>query len=310
MLIKYRSYYLALGLLALFIALSLIIHSTYLDIGDATQTSPPVQQPAKPPQPTDTVRVGVISRFYLNLIYEGYQPIMDYLNSATPYHFILKPASTYEETIGQLDRGEIQAAFLGTYIYLKTRHHHPIKCILKPLNSHFEPYFHSVLITRSDSPIRSIADLAGRRLALPSSLSFSGNWVLRSALEKYGLRASDLDSIHYFGFHHTVVYEVLRGHFDAGAVKDRVAEEFVNKGIRILASSEPIPGSPIIVRSGLDSAITSAIRRALLQVDIRKPEYRELVKDWDAEFAYGFAPAEDADYDQMASIFGLTGEAP
>ena len=158
--------------------------------------------------------------------------------------------------------------------------------------------------------MRSIDDLKGKRLALPSPLSFSGNWLLRYELKRHGLKVGDLDSVHYFGFHHTVIYQVLLGQFEAGAVKDRVADEFNGKGIRILASSEPIPGSPVIIRKDLDPAISRAIVEAMLKIDVRIPQYKALVREWDPEFAYGFAVAEDADYDAVAAIFGTLEDEP
>jgi len=296
---------LAAVLLVLFMTMTMLVYRDYMAIATPPQPADATAQAPAPISTGDTIHVGVISRFSPNLIYEGYQPIMEYLSRACGRPFALKLGSHYEETITQLDQGTIQAAFLGTYLYLRARQHHPIRCILKPLNSQFAPYFHSVLIVRSDSPITSIAGLKGKRLALPSPLSFSGNWLLGYELARHGLMVSDLDSVHYFGFHHTVIYQVLLGHFDAGAVKDRVAEEFAGKGIRIIATSGPVPGSPFIVRKDLDPALIAAITTALLRIDVRQPGWKDPVRDWDAEFAYGFAPASDRDYDAMAAIFRL-----
>jgi ABC-type phosphate/phosphonate transport system substrate-binding protein len=66
------------------------------------------------------------------------------------------------------------------------------------LNNQYEPHFQSVVVTRTDSPIRSLADLAGKRLALPSPLSFSGNWVLNYEFKKHGLNLKSIDAIKNF----------------------------------------------------------------------------------------------------------------
>ncbi len=302
--------FLALLLLVVGILVTIFIYRSMMDITTPRQALAPPTRTGPPPSGQDTVHVGVISRFSPNLLYEGYQPILDYLNRTTPYHFTLKLSSSYEQTVSQIERDEIQAAFLGTFLYLKARKDHAIQCILKPLNSQFKPHFHSVIVTRSDSPIATIADLAGKRLALPSPLSFSGNWVIHYEFQKHGLKTGDLDSLHHFGFHHTVIYQVLRGNFDAGVVKDRVAEEFLDRGIRILAASEPIPGSPIIVKKSLDTTITRAIQTALLQIDVHQEEYRDLVRSWDPEFAFGFAPAHDRDYDDIEKKIGAIEAVP
>jgi len=301
----------ALFLSALVVVLQLIAaYFIYQDILDITLI-PPVEAGSVP---ADTTRVektvvcfGVISRFAPNLIYEGYQPVMDYLSQNTPYTFQLKLSHSYDETIQQLARGEVQAAFLGTYIYLHAREKYAIQCILKPLNRNFEPYFRSVLFTRTNSNLHSIHDLAGRKLALPSRQSFSGNW-LNYELHKFGLKKNQLDSVHYFDYHHTVVYQVLNGNFDAGVVKNRVAEDFMGKGIRFLASSEPIPGSPIVVHKNLAPEIVAAIREALLKIDVSQPAFQEIVKNWDREFAFGFAAADDRDYDHLGTVIQAFGE--
>ena len=254
------------------------------------------------------VYFGVISRFPPTLIYQGYQPLMDYLTANTAYHFKLKLSGSYQQAVEQLARGEVAAAFLGSYIYVLTRRKYGLRCILKPLNENFEPYFHSVLITRTDSPIYSIQDLKGKKLALPSDQSFSGNWLPRYELLKYGLKVSDLDSIHHFAHHHTVVYQVLKGYFDAGVVKDRVAREYLNRGIRIFAFSEPIPGSPIVVSRQSDPAVVQAIRATLLKIDVQQEKYRSLVNHWDKEFAYGFVEAADSDYNSILKILSSMGE--
>lgn len=307
---KYVQFLFAAGVLILIAAVTIYGYFAITDI-----TTEPKNANFEPEQKPDSVTkkiiyFGVISRFSPNLIYQGYQPIMNYLSENTNYHFELKLSNSYDETIQQLAKDEVQAAFLGTYIYLTARKKYPLKCILKPLNNQFEPYFHSVIVTRSDSPFQSISDIKGKRLALPSPLSFSGNWLLRYEFKKYGLNISDLDSIYYFDHHHTVIYQVLRNNFDVGVVKDRVAYEFIDKGIRFLASSEPIPGSPIVINSNLDPAIAEAIQSALLKIDIRKQEFQNIVKNWDPEFAYGFTVAQDEDYNHVESIIESLEEKP
>ncbi|MDZ7271509.1 MAG: PhnD/SsuA/transferrin family substrate-binding protein [candidate division KSB1 bacterium] len=289
-------------------SISLALYLVVMNISTPPNTPDTTTASGIPLSKEDTVYVGVVSRFAPNLIYEGYQPIVDYLTERTPYFFILKLSNSYEETIQQLVRGEVQLAFVGTFVYLKARGHYPIRCILRPLNRQHQPCFRSVLITRTDSPIQSVTDLRAKRLAVPSPMSFSANWILRAELPRHGVQSSALAEVRHFDFHHTVVYEVLSGRYDAGVVKDRVAEEFSDKGIRIVLASPPIPGSPLIVRKDLDTSFVQAIRQALLSVDTRKQEYQQLVSNWDAEFVYGFAVAEDNDYDYADTLLTVPGD--
>lgn len=293
------------GFLLVALLLGLITYFIYQRVTDISQPLPSAEFTGAVQEADDgkpVVRFGVISRYPPTLIYQGYQPLMNYLTENTPYRFVLKLSSSYQQTVEQLARGEVAAAFLGSYIYVLTREKYGLQAILKPLNENFEPYFHSVLITRSDSPIYGIQDLKGMRLALPSRQSFSGNWLFQGELQRHGLSPDDLKSVRHFSHHHTVIYQVLKGNFDAGVVKDRVAREYLNRGIRICAFSQPIPSSPIVISRKSDPRVVEEIRRALLKIDVHQEKYRQLVSYWDREFAYGFVEAADSDYDTILSL--------
>lgn len=254
------------------------------------------------------VYFGVISRFSPRLIYEGYQPVMDYLSKETPYHFKLKLSDSYDETIRQVHDGKVTFAFVGTYIYVKARENYDIICILKPLNRQGKPFFRSALVTRKDSLITSIKDLVGKRIAVPSSASFSANWLAYYELPKNNIKINKLDTLHFFNYHHTVIYEILKSKFDAGAVKDRVAAEFSNRNITVLEYSDPIPSSPIVMNHNTDKQLVQSVKKALLKIDQSQEYYRKLTQNWDPELIYGFQEASDNDYDEaelLIKSFGL-----
>lgn len=276
-------------LLAVFFIFSLsLLYNSFMNIRYST-----TDVSAKPPEDNrPIVYFGVVSRYSPHLLYEGYQPLMDYLSRETPYRFRLRLSRTYRETIDQLTRGDVAAAFLGTYIYIQNRSEKHLRCILKPLNKNGKPFFNSVVITGPKSSIATLSDLKGTRLALPSPYSYSANWLFKETF----LTPADFDSIRHFDFHNTVVYRVLKGDFDVGVVKDRATEKFTDAGIRIIYRSAPIPASPIVVHENTNPEITRAITAAFLKVDSQKARYRKMLQNWDSEFQYGFAPATDAEY--------------
>lgn len=286
---------LAIGL----IILSIITWFFYNRAMDIAIEQPAIIQPTQTESEKEVIYFGVVSRYAPSMIYKGYQPVMDWLSSVTPYKFELKLSTSYQETVSQLANKEVTAAFLGTFIYLDAHKEYGIRCIARPLNKELKPYFHSVLISREDSDIRTLKDLKDKRLALPSVYSFSGNWLLKSELKKHGLGLMDFDSINHFNYHHTVAYQVLKDHFQAGVVKDRVATEFLGHGLRIIQKSGPIPASPIVVSQHANTQVVKAIQKALLEIDINNPKFKKIMENWDKEFAYGFKTAQDSDYDSL-----------
>lgn len=289
----------------MFAGCSYVLHQYIVDISSPWPDIQPAGEIISPAA-RDTVYIGVISRFPSNILYQGYQPLMDYLTVETEYYFELVISRSYQETVNQLAGGKVDAAFLGSFIYLNSRDEFGLTPILKPLNENGQPFFYSVLITREDSPIQGIADLRGKKVAMPSEQSFSANWLPAYGLDKYGLEVGDLDELAYLQHHHTVVYEIMRNNFDAGSVKDRVAMEFENRGVRIVAKSDPVPGSPLVVSASTDESIKNAIIDTLLKIDVSNAEDRMLVSEWDPEFKYGFARAYPEDYDKMEISLGRT----
>jgi phosphonate transport system substrate-binding protein len=259
--------------------------------------SAPHPEKALPSKPL--VHVGVISRYTPTTIYQGYQPMMDYLTEVTPYRFELKLGRTYWETVELLANGKVTVAFLGRKVYLRGRERYGLTAILKPRNAELQPYSQDAVIARSDSGIGSLQDLVGRSLALPSQDSYSGNWLRAEGFAINGQAKFPVKKLQHFEHHHTVVYQVLRGNFDAGVVRESVAKEYAGKGIVIVAWGQPVPGSPIVTTKRHDARVVSAFIGALLAVDPRKPEFAQRLSAWDAEFRHGFAPANDQEYDRL-----------
>jgi phosphonate transport system substrate-binding protein len=249
--------------------------------------------------------VGVISRYPPNIIFKGYQPIIDYLNRNDKYHFELKLSTSYSETLNQLTKGEVTIAFFGTLLYINAHENYGIVPILKPLNEDFKPFFRSVFFTKKNSGINSITDLKGRKIALPSKESFSGNWLIKYELQKYNILETELAAIEHFAYHQNVIYQVLKGNYDAGVVKDRVIKEYKDRDIKIIAYSEPVPGSPIVAAKQYDEEVILTIKELLLKINLENDYFRAIVKNWDKEFIFGFVEAKDSDYDLIRKLLGM-----
>ena len=242
------------------------------------------------------VRVGFISRYNPRIMFEEYQPIMDYLSGDTPYRFELKLGKTYEDAIHFLETGQVQIASLGAVTYLEAHARFNALPILRPLNEEGRPFYRSLLVVRAESPVHSLADLRGRTIAFASVHSTSGNLIPRYYMAMAGSHLQDLRAYKNLKHHDSVAKAVLAGEFDAGAVKDIIAYKYLDKGLRILHASDPIPSVPFVVRPDCDPAIIAAVKKALLKIDPSDAATQAMLSTWNAEFRHGFAETGDADY--------------
>lgn len=243
------------------------------------------------------IRFGVIPRYNPLVMYKRYQPIMDYLTAETPYRFELKISKDYPEAVRFLQQGVTQISSLGDVTFAEANLRYQAVPILKPLNKEGNPFYRSAIIVRRDSPLLRISELKGKTMAFGSLHSTSGNLYPRYLLWDNGIPLQALKSFSNLQHHDAVAKAVLKGQYDAGAVKDVVAEKYRPHGLRILAWSKPIPAVPLVVRKDTPPRVVQSITQALLKLDRTNPRHREIMKTWDDEFSNGFVLASQNDYD-------------
>ncbi len=248
-----------------------------------------------------TVHFGVVSRYSPRKLFQGYQPMMDYLSTKAGYNFELKISDSYDETVRQLVDGEVEFASLGNYTYIISHSAFGVKCIVAPLNIDGDPNFHSAIVVRDDSPAKSLIDVKNKSIAFASELSMS-YWMSLYLLQDAGV--NKLGKTAHFDHHEEVVQKVLRGEFDVGSVKDVVAQRYLDQGLRIIKMSPKIPAVPIAVAESADTKLVELVTSALLEISA------DSTQNWDQEFSHGFAPVDDSDYNSMRKILSALGHNP
>ena len=197
-----------------------------------------------------TVHIGALPRDNPRIMYEKYQPLLDYLGEKTPYSFDLVLKKNYEETVRALGNGEIDLAFLGPLTYLEARAKYGAVCILRPRGADNRSAYRSVIIKKRESPVMNLTELKGKSVAFAATKSTSGNLIPRYLLANAGIHLGDLKRYDNFSYHDSVVKAILKGQYDAGAVRDSVARKYSRLGIEVIAESEDIPTGPLVIGPG------------------------------------------------------------
>src|SRR3972149_7103292 len=81
------------------------------------------------------VNFAFISLYSPRIMYEKYQPLMDYLSENTPYRFELKLGWDYKDIINYLKNGSADIALLGAATYLEAKKEFDVMPILASLDS-------------------------------------------------------------------------------------------------------------------------------------------------------------------------------
>lgn len=251
----------------------------------------------------ETVYFGAITLYHPIVMYEKYQPLMEYLTRRTPYKFELKLSQDYRDIIDFLKTNKVQVALLGGVTYLNAKKEFDVIPILKPLNEGRKPFYRCVFVAGSaNDEIKTLSDLKGRSFAFASKSSTSGYLAPLHHLYKNGLKLQDFSRYENLRYHDSVARAVLKRDYDAGAVIDSVADRYQERGLKIIDVSDPLPGLPIVVRADASPLLIASITKALLALDYGYPEHREIMAQWDEEFRFGFTRATDSDYDAIRKM--------
>lgn len=259
---------------------------------------------AEDPPEKPIVYFGLIPLYTPPLMYERFQPLMDYLSRTTPYRFKMRLTKDYKGIISLLQEGKIDIALLGGASYVAARDKIELIPILKSLNPDGKPLYRSIIITREDKTINNLSDLKGKSFAFASRWSTSGAAAPLYYLYKNGIGLKGLSMYFHLRYHDSVVREILKGNYDAGAVIDTIAYSYKDKGLKFVFISEPIPDLTIVIRKGVPQAIIDSVRNALLNINPDNPVYMEMLKEWGEEVRYGFTQSFDSDFDIIRSMIG------
>lgn len=253
------------------------------------------------PAAKTTLKFAVVSFYNPRLMYLKYQPLVDYLSAHTPWHFELDLSGSYRETVERICDGRTQLAYLGPFSYLRARRQCHVDPVVR-LNSEGRSTYTSYIMVREDSPVRTLADLRGKRFAFGAVLSTSGHLMPRLMLKQAGLEPGRDIQCAYYAHHERAALAVLTREVAACGVRDLVGDELKGKGLRVLAQSEPMTNFPLVVGPKVPRGFRAALIDALVALPRRDPSAAREIAGWDVELSGGFAEVSPAAYLPVAEF--------
>jgi len=229
-----------------------------------------------------------------------YLPFLEYLEEATGYHFQLHFTPKNSTTADELGQGKVQFASMGATSYLDAQSRYQAASLVRGINHQGKAEYQSVLVVKSNSPIRSIKDVKGRSFAFGSRSSTQGHLIPRIMLRKQGLSLKDLSRYGYTGSHQNCAEAVVVGKYDICGMQDQLAEKLAQRGlVRIIYRSVFYPSSGIVVNRDVPQEVADKVKKALLGF-YPQGKHRKGLYHWDqTEMPRGFLAADEKDYAEL-----------
>ncbi len=256
----------------------------------------------------ERLRIGLIPNQSPDTVKAQYEPFRKYMEGRLDRPVELFVASDYAGVVEAMASDRLDVAYFGGVTYVQAEQRARVHPIVTEVDrdTHTTKY-HSVIITNSDSPIRTVADVKGRKFAFGDIGSTSGSLYPRIMLSEAGITSfGDPKLFIYTGGHDATALAVQNGAVDAGGVEERILNRLIDRGtvdasrIRVIARSSPIEGYPWVVRDALHEGLVEEITSAFL--GINDPELLKLMR------AERYEGVTEKDYDEIraqARRFGL-----
>ena len=195
-----------------------------------------------------------------------FAPLTELLSRKLGRPVELEIAESYEEIGARLHHRAADLGVLGPKSYVGAKEKYP-DIIYLATSKNPDAFYHSLIITRSDAGLDSLAALQDKSFAYTETGSTSGYLYPRQMLRKVDLDPEVLFSVAYFlGKHDKVYGAVAKGAVHAGAVSSTGMLDAVDQHgdvFRVLATSAPIPLNALVAGSHLPPALVDQIREIL-----------------------------------------------
>ncbi len=202
-----------------------------------------------------------------------FAPLFNAVSRSTGLHFDLRVGQSYSAVIEAMKSGLIDIAWFGPVSYVQARAAGAAELLAVSV-VHGESVYYAGIFVPSDAPIRTVADLKGKRVAFgdinsSSSFAYQVAMMLDAGLDP----SRDLASIRMTGSHAASLSALAEGMVDAACLSFESYMRAVNRGaidpqrFRVLARSAPIPNPPMALHPALAPDLKATLRTAFARVN-------------------------------------------
>jgi phosphonate transport system permease protein len=196
--------------------------------------------------------------------------LLNYLTDQTAWTFTPLRCKSYEEALNKLDSGEAEMGWLGPFASSEGARTGKFEAFAVGLpKGQLTPNYHSVFITRPDAAIKNLAEVKNKKIIIGDIHSTSGYIVPKRELNDIGINldnSPEFSEIIITQNHDEAIKILLEGRGDVAAVSSVNLNGNINKktiqskDFRIIHTSKPIPGAPLVFSSTLPEQTKETIK--------------------------------------------------
>ena len=213
-----------------------------------------------------------------------FTPLASYLEKALGMKVEFTPVNDYPAAVEALVNKKVDVVWFGGFTHVQANIRSGGKIV--PLAQREEDTkFQSVFIAKTDSGIKTLADMKGKQVSFGSQSSTSGHLMPRSFLLAANINPEkDFRRIAYSGAHDATIASVVSGKVDAAALDITVWRKFVNenkvdtKAVDVFYTTPGYFNYNWSVHADMPKAQQDKVKAALLALNPANPEHAEILR--------------------------------
>ena len=237
--------------------------------------------------------VGIVPQFGMEKTHNIWEPVLEYLRQHTQLRFRIHDSIDIPAFERRLLAGEFDLAYMNPFHFLLANR----KQGYIPLLRDHARMLAGIVVVRKDSPLQSLRELEGKKVAFPSPNALGASLLIRAAFTRLGIEIVP----RYVGSHDSVYLNVATGMTSAGGGVQKTLDRQgagLHARLRVLYRTDPVSPHPLAIHPRVKPAVREQIKTAFLAM-ARDPAGRDKLS------AIPMAepgPAREQDYDALARM--------
>lgn len=265
-------------------------------VGVACVTEPAAQK----------VTYAYLPQYSKSVSVERHQGLIAFIKKETGLDIVQVFPEDFDDHMKKVGSGEIDISFSNPFVYIRIAQQYGARAFARIIEKEGKDMFRGEICVAEDSPLKTLADLRGKRIMAVSRSSAGGYLFQIGMLAEAGINPEELtiDFAQGAGKQEKAFLAVYSGEYDACFVREGTRTEVMKdqvdiSKIRVLAYTPFYPGWVYAGRKGLDPSVLDKIRAAMLKLDLNNPEHKVILEK--AAFVK-VVPSEDRDFDPIREL--------
>jgi phosphonate transport system substrate-binding protein len=213
-----------------------------------------------------------------------FTPLANYLEKQLGMKVEFTPVSDYPAAVEALVNKKVDLVWFGGFTHVQAQIRSGGKIV--PIAQREEDTkFQSVFIAKTDSGIKSLADLKDKQISFGSQSSTSGHLMPRHFLLQAKIDPEkDFKRVAYSGAHDATIASVVSGKVEAAALDITVWRKFVGenkvdtKAVDVFYTTPPYFNYNWSVHADMPADLRAKVTKALLDLNASTPEGKEILQ--------------------------------